>query len=77
MMRLRLHTCVFPASLSNAHHWSEHRGLGGALSFRSHDFVHFALLGQIRHLHTRHRRQCIHPSDLVLVDGPCELAAGP
>ena len=51
MIRLRLHNCVFPASLSSAH-WSEHRGLGRALSFRIHDVVHFVLLAQILHLHT-------------------------
>ena len=27
MIRLLLHTCVFPASLSNDHLWSERRGL--------------------------------------------------
>ena len=54
--------CVLPASLSSAHHWSQRRGLGRALSFRSHDFLHYVLLGQILHLHTR-RRQCIHPQN--------------
>ena len=78
MIRLRLHTCVFPASLSNAHHWSEHRGLSNALSLRSHDFVHFVLLGQILHLHTLRRRQCIQPQSwywpMVLVNWQLVLA---
>ena len=51
MFRLLLHTCVFPASLSSAHHWSKRRGLSRALSFRSPDFVH----------KIRRCPHCLHP----------------
>ena len=61
MTWLRLQTCVLLASLSNAHHWSERKGPARALFFRSHDFVHFVLLGQILLLRARHRGQRIHP----------------
>ena len=78
MIWLRLHFCVFPASLSNAHHWSERKGLDRALSFRSHDSVHSVLLGQILHLRARRRRQCIHPQSwywpIVLVNWQLVLA---
>ena len=40
MIRLPLHPCLSPASLSNDHHWSERRDLGRTLYFRSHKFVH-------------------------------------
>ena len=63
MTRLRLRTCVLLASLSNAHRWSEHKGLGRALFFQSHDFVHLVLLGQILLLGARHRCQRIHPQN--------------
>ena len=93
MIRLRLHTCVHTcvllASLSNAHHWSEHGGLGRTLFFRSHDLVHFVKLGQFLLLRARHRCQRIHPQswywsmffvnvvEVVLVNGPCELDVDP
>ena len=57
MTLLLLHTCVLLAPSSNAHHWSERQGLDRALSFPSHDFVYFVLLGQILLLHDRHRCQ--------------------
>ena len=61
MIQLRLRSCVLLASLSSAHHWSEHKCLGRALSFLSRDFVHFVLLVQNLLLRARHRCQRIHP----------------
>ena len=63
MTRLQLHTCVLLASLSSARHWSDHKGLDRALFFRSHDFVHFAKLGQILLLRACHHCQWIHPQN--------------
>ena len=63
MTWLKLHTCVLQASLSGAHHWSEREGLDRALFFRSPDFVHFVLLGQLILLRARHRCQWIHPQN--------------
>ena len=51
MIRLLLHTCVSPASLSNDHHWSARGDLGRTMSFRSPDFVHFF----------RRCTHCLHP----------------
>ena len=51
MIQLLLHTCVFPVSLSNAHHWSERRDLDGTESFGNPVFVHY--------LH--HYTHCLHP----------------
>ena len=87
MTGLLLHACVLLASLSNAHHWSGRKGLGGALFFRCHDFMHLVLLGQIFLLRARDRCQRIHPQnwswstcelvEVVLVDGSCELDVDP
>ena len=40
MIRLLRHTCVFQASLSNAHHLLESRDLDRVLFFQSPDSVH-------------------------------------
>ena len=45
MTLLLLRTRVLLASLSNAHHRSERKGLDRALSFRSRDSVHFCIAG--------------------------------
>ena len=58
-----LHICVLLVSLSDAHHWSERKGLDRALFFWSHDFVHFVLLGQILLVRERHHCQRIHPQN--------------
>ena len=51
MIRLLLHTCVRPASLSNAHHWPERKDLGSTGSSQNPDIVHYV-----------HRcSHCLHP----------------
>ena len=61
MTRLELHTCVLLASMSSARHWSEHEGLGRALSFLRHDSEHSVLLVD-------------SSLELALVDVLCELS---
>ena len=73
MIRLRLHTCVLLASLSSAHHWSEHKGLGRALSFLSHDFVHLCIAGPDSPSPCSSSLSVDSSSELVLVDGLSEL----
>ena len=72
MTRLRLHTCVLLASLSNAHHWSERKGLGRALFLRSPDFVHFVLLPDSP-FQRASSLSADSSSELVLVGVLCEL----
>ena len=54
MIRLLLHTCVSPVSLSNSHHRSERRHLGRTMSFRSPDFVRYIH----RYTHCLHPQSC-------------------
>ena len=51
MTRLRAAYLCASGVMASARHWSEHEGLGRALSFLSHESVHPGLLGQILLLH--------------------------
>ena len=68
-----LHACVLLASLSNAHHWSGRKGLGGALFFQGSRLRALCTAGPDSPSPGSSSLSADSSPELVLVDVLCEL----